>query len=247
MKMRPCEQGRLDPAFRDNHSDAVRTHFTFSRPHVLQHVLASSRPHALLNVALTGNVASGKSTVASLFRRWGAVVIDADQLVREVQSPGSPVLSAIVRRFGPGVLRPDGTLDRGQLRAMVLASPAALQDLNAIVHPAVNRLRNLRVAEARDAGARVVVTDIPLLFEVADPDSFDVVILVDAPEDLRRQRLFERSGLPRHESDRLMAAQLPSAVKRPRADYVIDNDGDMASLEARTAEIWSALEARALP
>ena len=90
------------------------------------------------------------------------------------------------------------------------------------------------MAEARDAGARVVVTDIPLLFEVADPDSFDVVILVDAPEDLRRQRLFERSGLPRHESDRLMAAQLPSAVKRPRADYVIDNEGDMASLEART-------------
>jgi dephospho-CoA kinase len=201
----------------------------------------------MLNVALTGNVASGKSTVASLFRRWGAVVIDADQLVREVQAPGTPVLTAIVRHFGPGVLRPDGTLDRGQLRAMVLASPAALSDLNAIVHPAVNRLRRLRVAEARDAGARVVVTDIPLLFEVADPDSFDIVVLVDAPEDLRRQRLFERSGLPRHESDRLMAAQLPSAVKRPRADYVIDNEGDMASLEARTAEIWSALEARAVP
>ena len=121
------------------------------------------------------------------------------------------MLSAIVRRFGPGVLRPDGTLDRGQLRAMVLASPEALKDLNAIVHPAVNKLRNARVAEAREAGAQVVVTDIPLLFEVADPDSFDVVILVDAPDDLRRQRLFERSGLPRHESDRLMAAQLPAA------------------------------------
>ena len=201
----------------------------------------------MLNVALTGNVAAGKSTVANLFRRWGAVVIDADQLVREVQSPGHPVLSAIVRRFGPGVLRPDGTLDRGQLRAVVLASPEALTNLNAIVHPAVNRLRTARVAEARAAGAQVVVTDIPLLFEAADPGSFDVVVLVDAPDELRRQRLFERSGLPRHESDRLMAAQLPAAVKRLRADHVIDNDGDIAALEARTAEIWAALMARAVP
>ncbi len=201
----------------------------------------------MLNVALTGNVASGKSTVANLFRHWGAVIIDADQLVREVQSPGSPVLTAIVRRFGPGILRADGTLDRGQLRAIVLASPEALQDLNALVHPAVNRLRKAQVRKADEAGARVVVTDIPLLFEVADPDSFDVVILVDAPEELRRQRLFERSGLPRHESDRLMAAQMPSSLKRSRADYIIDNDRDLASLEARTAEIWSALEARAVP
>lgn len=201
----------------------------------------------MLNVALTGNVASGKSTVASLFRRWGAVVIDADQLVREVQSPGNPVLGAIVRRFGSGVLRPDGTLDRGQLRAMVLASPDALKDLNAIVHPAVNRRRTALVAQAREAGAQVVVTDIPLLFEVADPDSFDVVVLVDAPEELRRQRLFERSGLPRHESDRLMAAQLPATMKRPRADFIIDNDNDLAALEARTAEVWASLMDRPLP
>lgn len=201
----------------------------------------------MLNIALTGNVASGKSTVASLFRRWGAEIIDADLLVREVQAPGTPVLSAIIRRFGTGILRPDGSLDRGQLRAMVLASPEALSDLNAIVHPAVNRLRAARVAEAREAGAQVVVTDIPLLFEVADPDSFDIVVLVDAPDDLRRQRLFERSGLPRHEADRLMAAQLPAAVKRPHADYVIDNDADLAALEHRAAEVWSAMVGRAVP
>jgi dephospho-CoA kinase len=201
----------------------------------------------MLNIALTGNVASGKSTVASLFRRWGAEIIDADLLVREVQAPGTPVLSAIIRRFGTGILRPDGTLDRGQLRAMVLASPEALADLNAIVHPAVNRLRAARVAAAREAGAQVVVTDIPLLFEVADPASFDIVVLVDAPDDLRRQRLFERSGLPRHEADRLMAAQLPAAMKRPQADYVIDNDADVAALERRAAEVWSAMLGRAVP
>ena len=105
----------------------------------------------MLNIALTGNVASGKSTVAELFRRWGAVIIDADQIVREVQAPGTPVLAAIARRFGKDILKPDGSLERAQLRAHVLADPEALKDLNAIVHPAVHRLRTKRVAEAKAA------------------------------------------------------------------------------------------------
>ena len=199
----------------------------------------------MLNVALTGNVASGKSTVASLFAGWGADLIDADQLVREVQAPGTPVLLAIARRFGTDVLRPDGSLDRAALRAQVLADPQALADLNRLVHPAVLRLRQARLAALREAGARIVVTDIPLLYEVADPDAFDAVVLVDAPADLRRQRLFERSGLPPHEAERLIAAQLPSELKRSRATFVIDNDADLATLEARAREVWTALEARA--
>ena len=125
----------------------------------------------MLNIALTGNVASGKSTVASLFAQWGAEVIDADQLVREVQAPGTPVLLAIARHFGTNVLRPDGSLDRAQLRSRVLADPQALAELNALVHPAVLRLREARVARLRETGAKIVVTDIPLLFEVADPDA----------------------------------------------------------------------------
>lgn len=201
----------------------------------------------MISLALTGNVASGKSTVAALFRRWGAEVIDADLLVREVQAPGTPVLGAIVRRFGSNVLRPDGSLDRAQLRAQVLADPEALAALNAIVHPAVHRLRLERVADARSRGVDVVITDIPLLFEVADPSAFDGVILVDAPADLRRQRLFERSGLPPHEADRLMAAQLPSEAKRSRSTWVIDNDGDLATLEARAAAVWRAATARPVP
>ncbi len=198
-----------------------------------------------LHVALTGNVAAGKSTVAELFRRWGAVVIDADQLVREVQAPGTPVLAAIARRFGQGVLRHDGSLDRAQLRAVVLADPAALHELNALVHPAVQRLRLERFEAAAAEGAPIVVTDIPLLFEAADPAAFDVVVLVDAPEALRRQRLFERSGLPTAEAERLIAAQLPSAAKRGRVDHVIDNAGDLAALERRTREVWEAITARA--
>lgn len=198
----------------------------------------------MLNVALTGNVASGKSTVASLFAGWGAELIDADQLVREVQAPGTPVLLAIARRFGTNVLRPDGSLDRAALRAQVLADPQALADLNQLVHPAVLRLREARVAALREAGARIVVTDIPLLFEAADPAAFDAVVLVDAPADLRRQRLFERSGLPPREAERLIAAQMPSEMKRSRATFVIDNDADLATLKARAREVWTALEAR---
>lgn len=199
----------------------------------------------MLNVALTGNVASGKSTVASLFTGWGAELIDADQLVREVQAPGTPVLLAIARRFGTSVLRPDGSLDRAALRSQVLADPQALADLNRLVHPAVLRLREARLAALREAGARIVVTDIPLLYEAADPDAYDAVVLVDAPADLRRQRLFERSGLPPHEAERLIAAQMPSEMKRSRATFVIDNDADLASLEARARDVWTALEARA--
>lgn len=201
----------------------------------------------MLNIALTGNIASGKSTVAEVFRRWGAVIIDADQLVREVQAPGTPVLAAIARQFGKDILKPDGSLDRAQLRTRVLADPGALKELNAIVHPAVHRLRTRRVAEARAAGAEVVVTDIPLLFEAADPASFDAVILVDAPPDLRRQRLFERSGLPPHEADRLMAAQLPAELKRARATFVIDNDRDLAWLEQEAARVWTLATGRAIP
>lgn len=201
----------------------------------------------MLSLALTGNVASGKSTVAEFFRRWGAVVIDADQLVREVQAPGHPVLAAIVRRFGTDLLHADGSLDRDRLRTHVLADPTALTDLNAIVHPAVEALRQERLAQARTLGVQVVVNDIPLLFEAADPSAFDGVILVDAPADIRRRRLLARSGMPPDEADRLMAAQLPAEAKRARATWVIDNDGDLAQLEARTAAVWRAATGRAVP
>jgi dephospho-CoA kinase len=199
----------------------------------------------MLSVALTGNVAAGKSTVVELFRRWGATVIDADRLVREAQVPGSPVLAAIARRFGPGVLAPAGTLDRAALRRLVLADPSALSDLNAIVHPVVHRRRAELEAEARARGDRIVVSDIPLLFETADPAAFDAVVLVDAPEALRRDRLMTDRGLPAVEADRLLAVQRPSSTKRTRSTFVIDNDADRAALEARARAVWSSLESLA--
>lgn len=210
----------------------------------------------MLNIALTGNVAAGKSTVADLFRRWGATILDADQLARESQSPGSRVLQAIVERFSADVLLPDGALDRAGLRAVVLDDPAARRALEAIVHPAVQALRLERLARARARGDRVVVQDIPLLFEVAaaggaaalDPGDFDAVVLVDAPESTRLARLMRERGFSEAEARRLIAAQLPSATKRAwrggarnRGVHVIDNDGDRATLEARARTVWEGL------
>jgi len=199
----------------------------------------------MLNVALTGNIAAGKSAVAGLFRAWGATIIDADQLAREAQAPGSPVLRQIATRFGGDVIGPDGALDRPALRRRVMADPAALADLNRIVHPAVHRRRAELLAEARARGDRVVVSDVPLLFEAADPAEFDAIVLVDAPEPVRRERLMAYRGLSAEEADRMIAAQAPSAPKRRRSTFVIDNDDDLAALEARAREVWDRLTARA--
>jgi dephospho-CoA kinase len=199
----------------------------------------------MLSVALTGNVGAGKSTVAQLFRRWGATIIDADQQVRELQLPGTPVFGAIVRRFGPAVVRADGTLDRAALRAEVLQDPAALADLNAIVHPAVHRLRNERLREAAARGDRIVISDIPLLFEAADPAAFDLIILVDAPETVRRARLLASRDLTEAEVDRLMRAQQPAGAKRRRSDFIIENGGNLETLEQSARKVWQALLARA--
>jgi dephospho-CoA kinase len=199
----------------------------------------------MLSVALTGNIGAGKTTVAELFARWGATVIDADQLVRQAQAPGRPVLENIARRFGAELIRPDGTLDRSALRARVLADPAALADLNRLVHPEVHRRRLELLGEARARGDRIVVSDIPLLFEADDPGTFDAVVLVDAPEAVRRARLLASRGLSSEEVGRMMAAQLSSTPKRARSDYVIDNDGDLATLERAARTVWEALRARA--
>ncbi|HSE26687.1 MAG TPA: dephospho-CoA kinase [Gemmatimonadales bacterium] len=199
----------------------------------------------MLNAALTGNIASGKSTVAALFAKWGAAVIDADAIVHELQRPGTGVYDAIVRRFGPRVVGARGLLDRATLRARVLADPDARRDLEAIVHPAVARRRAELLEEARRRGVRVAVSDIPLLFEALDPVAFDAVVLVDAPEPERRRRLLTDRDLDPAEVDRLLAAQLPSAAKRARSTWVIDNDGSRADLERRAREVWEALVAAA--
>jgi len=199
----------------------------------------------MLRVALTGNIASGKSTVAALFERWGATLIDADRLVREVQAPGGPVLQSIAARFGADYIGPDGALRRDALRRRVMGDPTALADLNRIVHPEVHRRQFALEAAAGARGDRIVISDIPLLFEAADPSAFDAIVLVDAPEPIRRTRLIAERGLSGKEADQLLAAQMPSGPKRSRATFIIDNDGDLTNLERAAAEVWEALAARA--
>jgi dephospho-CoA kinase len=199
----------------------------------------------MLSVALTGNIGAGKTTVVGLFRSWGATIIDADQLVREAQAPGQPVLKAIAARFGAEVIRADGTLDRAAVRAKVLKDPEALAELGRIVHPEVHRRRKQLLEQARERGDRIVISDIPLLFEAADPSEFDAVVLVDAPEPLRRSRLISSRAWPADEVDPMIRAQLLSAPKRAGSDYVIDNDGDLEALERSASMVWQALLARA--
>jgi dephospho-CoA kinase len=199
----------------------------------------------MLSVALTGNIGAGKSTIADWFRRWGATIIDADQLVRDAQAPGRPALAEIATRFGAELIRADGSLDRGALRSRVLGDQKALAALNRIMHPTVHRRRRELVAEARSRGDRIVVSDIPLLFEAADPSEFDAVVLVDAPEPVRRARLLASRAVPPEQIDRLIASQLPANSKRQRSDYIIDNDGDLQALERSAESVWQALLARA--
>jgi dephospho-CoA kinase len=199
----------------------------------------------MLNIGLTGNIAAGKSTVVGFLRRWGATIIDADELVREAEAPGSKVLAAIVGRFGGDVLASDGSLDRAALRTKVMGDDAALAALNAIVHPAVQRLREELQREALARGDALVVNDIPLLFEALDPAQFDVVVLVDAPDALRRTRLRAMRGLSNEDVDRMIAAQMPAAKKRERSQFVIENAGTLAELEARVRTVFRELRRRA--
>ena len=197
----------------------------------------------MLHIGLTGNVASGKSSVARHFSAWGATVIDSDRIVREVQQPGSDVVAAIVKQFGNGVLQPGGALDRAALRRRVMGDDEALAALNTIVHPAVGARRAQLLIEARGRGDQVVVSDIPLLFEVLDPREFDAVVLVHASRDLRRQRLIDRRGIDPDEVERLLISQLDSDDKRERSDIIIENDGTLAELERRSWEAWNAIQA----
>ena len=172
-------------------------------------------------------------------------MIDADRIVRDLQAPGQPVFRAIVARFGPAVVSAAGTLDRAALRARVFGNPESLAALNAIVHPAVKAERDRLEAEAAGRGAAIVVNDIPLLFETGDPGGFDAVVLVDAPEPIRLERLMSTRGLDRATALAMIAAQSPSGPKRARSTYVIDNDGEVATLERRARAVWDQLEALA--
>jgi dephospho-CoA kinase len=195
----------------------------------------------MTRVGLTGTLAAGKTTVGGLFERWGAHRIDADELAREAVAPGSPGLEAIRREFGDQVLDAKGSLDRARMRRIAFAAETDRRSLEAIVHAEVRRLRAARVEQARRDGARIVVEEVPLLFEVGLDDEYDAIVVVDAPEAVRLERATRTRGWTRQEFASIEAAQLTGTEKRARADHVIENAGSHEELEARTRAIWEEL------
>ncbi len=193
-------------------------------------------------VALTGGIASGKSTIAARFAEHGAVVVDADQVVRDVQHPGSPVLAAIASAFGAEVIREDGTLDRAALGALVFGDDDAVRRLNAIVHPAV-RAESARLfaeALAHDPGA-VVVYDVPLLVEARVDDPWDLIVVAHAPADVRRRRLIELRGMTEQDAAARIASQASDDERLAVADVVVDTSGTVAETIRQVDELWTNL------
>lgn len=195
----------------------------------------------MLLVGLTGNIGSGKSTVAQMFSERGATIIDADILARRAVEVGTSAYGKIVARWGARVLAPDGQLDRASVRRIVFADHDQLEELNQIVHPEVERLRVRLIDQARRRGDQVVICDIPLLFERHMTDRFDRIVLVDASRALRLERLVKDRDLRETEAMDMIAAQMPAELKRARADYIIENDGTFAQLERRVQDVWAAL------
>src|SRR3954465_8054560 len=195
----------------------------------------------MLVVGLTGNIGSGKSTVAQMLSERGATIIDADVLARRAVEAGTAAYDRIVSRWGSEIVAPDGQLDRAALRRIVFADHEQLEELNQIVHPEVERLRGRLGGQARKRGDRVVICDIPLLFERHMTDRVDQIILVDAHRAVRLERLVKDRGLRETEAMEMIAAQMPAELKRARADYVIDNDGTLTQLERKVQDVWIAL------
>ncbi|MFD9501698.1 dephospho-CoA kinase [Streptomyces sp. NPDC060035] len=197
----------------------------------------------MLKVGLTGGIGAGKSEVSRLLVSYGAVLIDADRIAREVVEPGTPGLAAVIEAFGPGILTPDGALDRPALGTVVFADPERLAALNAIVHPLVGaRSAELERAAGPDA---VVVHDVPLLTENGLAPLYDLVVVVDATPETQLDRLVRLRGMTESDARARMAAQATREERKAVADLVVDNDGPLEALEPQVRTVWSELTARA--
>lgn len=193
-------------------------------------------------IALTGGIASGKSTIARRLAEHGAVIVDADQIVRDVQSPGSPVLERIAEAFGTAVIAPDGSLDRSALGAKVFGDADLLTRLNAIVHPAVREesQRRFDAALADDAEA-VVIYDVPLLVEARVDDPWDLIVVAHAPAAVRRQRLVDLRGMDENAAQDRIDAQVSDDRRLAIADVVIDTSDTLERTLEQTDALWERI------
>lgn len=197
----------------------------------------------MLKVGLTGGIGAGKSEVSRLLASYGAVVVDSDLIAREVVAPGTPGLAAVAAEFGPEVLRADGSLDRPKLGGIVFADPARLARLNAIVHPLV-RDRSAEL-EALAGPGDVVLHDVPLLAENGLAKLYDLVVVVDAADETRVERLVRLRGMEPQEARARMAAQAARADRLAVADVVLDNEGPLEQLEPQVRALWQQLLVKA--
>ncbi len=193
-------------------------------------------------IALTGGIASGKSTIARRLAELGAVIVDADQIVRDVQAPGSAVLGRIEEVFGDDVIAEDGALDRAALGAKVFADPDQLARLNAIVHPAVRAESQRRFEAAASADPEtVVVYDVPLLVEARVDDPWDLIVVAHAPADERRRRLVELRGMAEQAAQERIDAQVSDERRLAIADEIIDTSGSLEETIRQTDSLWERI------
>ncbi len=199
----------------------------------------------MLAVGLTGGIGSGKSAVADLLVERGAVLIDADRVAREVVAPGGPAYQPLIDHFGPGIVAPDGTIDRRALAAVAFVDDESRRALNAITHPAIG----IAMIEARDALADtddIVILAIPLLTAAhRDTVRLHKVVVVDCPTDIALERLLSQRGFDRADAEARIRAQISREERAREADYVLDNSGDWAALRAEVAKLWAWLVAAA--
>jgi dephospho-CoA kinase len=196
----------------------------------------------MVEVGLTGGIGSGKSEVSRLLESYGAVVIDADKLARDVVAPGTPGLAQVVEEFGADVVRADGSLDRERLASLVFGDDGARQRLNAIVHPLVGERSAALKADASDDA--VVVHDVPLLTEAGLAGLYDLVVVVDVPVETQIERLVQLRGITEEDARARIAVQASRDERRAVADVVIDNSGTFEELEAQVRELWEELRLR---
>jgi len=193
----------------------------------------------LILIGLTGSIGMGKSTTAAMFREAGIPVYDADAAVHDLYDEGGAAVGPVGEAF-PGVVK-DGKVDREALRQAVLGKPDELKRLNAIVHPLVGRDRSEFFEQATEAGADMVVLDIPLLFETGGHANMDVVVVASAPADLQRERVLARPGMSPERLDAILAQQMADAEKRARAHFVVDTSNGLDPARAQVAEIIAAM------
>ncbi|ETT64878.1 dephospho-CoA kinase [Paenibacillus odorifer] len=193
-------------------------------------------------IGLTGGIASGKSTVSALLVNKGARLVDADVIAREVMLPGHEVLAAAAKQFGKEILFPDGTLNRAKLGEIVFQDPVALQTLNNLTHPAIRQeIKKRMYSMEQEEPKRLIIVDIPLLFESGLETLFHEIVVVYVPREVQIARLMERNRLSLEEAEARLNAQMDIEQKRNKADYIIDNSGDLAYTEQQVAVFWDRL------